>query len=127
MLGTAAAALIGLLFVATSLHLDEIMKNSVYRIRARNNSFYLLMLLLEATLIPIPQPMAILGAELIIPLEISSRSANVKAKRERRRGGGRIPPQGETWRWSQPVDATLASNLSAGISNPKILRGRSLS
>jgi modulator of FtsH protease len=65
MLGTAAAALIGLLFVATSLHLDEVVNNPIYRIRARNNSFYLLTLLVEATLILIPQPMVVLGAELI--------------------------------------------------------------
>ena len=31
----------------------------------------------------------------------------------------RLPPQ--------PVDATHALNLSAGVSNPKVLRGRSLS
>src|SRR5271155_886261 len=30
-------------------------------------------------------------------------------------------------RWSQPVDATLALNLSAGVSIPKALLGRSLS
>ena len=65
MLGTSAAALIGLLFVVTSLHLDEIVNNAVYRIRARNNTFYLFSMLVEATLILIPQPMAILGAELI--------------------------------------------------------------
>jgi hypothetical protein len=29
--------------------------------------------------------------------------------------------------WSQPVDATLALNLSAGVSIPKALLGRSLS
>ena len=29
--------------------------------------------------------------------------------------------------WSQPVDATLALDLSAGVSIPKALRGRSLS
>jgi hypothetical protein len=28
---------------------------------------------------------------------------------------------------AQPVDATQALNLSAGVSNPKVLRGRSLS
>jgi hypothetical protein len=31
------------------------------------------------------------------------------------------------WWWSQPVDATLALNLFAGVSIPKALRGRSLS
>ena len=65
MLGTAAAALIGLLFVVTSLHLDEIVNNPAYRIRARNNMFYLMVLVVEATLILIPQRMAVLGAELI--------------------------------------------------------------
>ena len=65
MLGTAAAALIGLLFVVMSLHLDEIANNAVYRIRARNNTFYLLVMVVEATLILIPQPMAVLGVELI--------------------------------------------------------------
>lgn len=64
MLGTAAAALIGLLFVATSLHLNEIVSNPVYLIRARNNLFYLFTMVVEATLILIPQPMAFLGAEL---------------------------------------------------------------
>jgi Fe-S oxidoreductase len=33
----------------------------------------------------------------------------------------------ENFRWSQPVDATLALNLSAGVSIPKALRVRSLS
>jgi len=66
MLGTAAAALIGLLFVATSLHLDEIVKNQIYRIRARNNMFYLWIMLVEATLVLIPQPMATLGVELMV-------------------------------------------------------------
>jgi hypothetical protein len=32
-----------------------------------------------------------------------------------------------TWLPAQPVDATQALNLSAGVSNPKVLRGRSLS
>lgn len=65
MLGTAAAALIGLFFVVMSLHLDEIANNPAYRIRARNNTFYLLVMVVEATLILIPQPMAVLGVELI--------------------------------------------------------------
>ena len=65
MLGTAAAVLIGLLFVVTSLHLDEIVNNPAYCIRARNNMFYLMALVVEATLILIPQLMAVLGAELI--------------------------------------------------------------
>ena len=31
------------------------------------------------------------------------------------------------WRWSQPIDATQALNLSAGVSNSSVLRGRSFS
>jgi hypothetical protein len=49
MLGTSSAALLGLLFVATSLHLDEIAKNSLYRLRALNNSYMLIFTLIEAT------------------------------------------------------------------------------
>src|SRR5712692_9759485 len=65
MLGTSSAALIGLLFVATSLHLDEIVNNPVFHTRAYNQTCYLLMLLLDAVVILTPQPMFILGAELI--------------------------------------------------------------
>src|SRR3981081_1789207 len=33
-----------------------------------------------------------------MPLDISSRSESVSANRERRRGAGRIPPYGDTWK-----------------------------
>ncbi|HZL29986.1 MAG TPA: hypothetical protein VFC54_02860 [Pseudolabrys sp.] len=66
MLGTSAAALIGLLFVVASLHLQEIMNNPVHRIRARNMTLHLLALLVEATLILMPQPLAALGIELAV-------------------------------------------------------------
>lgn len=65
MLGTSVTALIGLLFIVISLHLDEIVNNPVFRIRAHNNTIHLLTLVLEAVLILIPQPMLILGAELV--------------------------------------------------------------
>ena len=63
MLGTSAAALIGLLFVVMSIHLDDIVNNRVYRIRVRNNLFYLFVMVVEATLILIPQPAIALGIE----------------------------------------------------------------
>jgi len=66
MLGTSAAALIGLLFVVASLHLQEIMNNPVHRIRARNMTLHLLALLVEATLILTPQPLVALGIELAV-------------------------------------------------------------
>jgi hypothetical protein len=64
MLGTSSAALLGLLFVVTSLHLDEIIDNPGYRVRARSNSIFLIMMLVEAALILAPQPMELLGLEL---------------------------------------------------------------
>ena len=66
MLGTTAGALIGLLFVATSLHLDLIMSNPVYRLRARNNTLHLLIMLVQAGLLLTPQPVSLLGAELVV-------------------------------------------------------------
>jgi len=64
MLGTSSAALIGLLYVVTSLHLDEIVNNLGYRRHARCNSVYLIMTLVEAALILTPQPTWLLGVEL---------------------------------------------------------------
>jgi hypothetical protein len=65
MLGTSSAALIGLLYVVTSLHLDEIVNNPGYRRRARSNSFYLIVTLAEAASALTPQPLWALGAELV--------------------------------------------------------------
>ena len=62
MLGSSSAALIGLLFVATSLRLNEIANDPVYRVRAHRNSAYLIITLTEAILILTPQPTVILGA-----------------------------------------------------------------
>jgi hypothetical protein len=64
-MGSSSVALIGLLFIATSLHLDEIIDNPYFRGRAYNNTRYLLIIFVEAVLILFPQPMHILGAELI--------------------------------------------------------------
>jgi hypothetical protein len=66
MLGTSSAALLGLLFVVTSLHLDEIIENPVYRMRARSNSIFLVVTLVEAALVLTPQPVAQLGLELTV-------------------------------------------------------------
>jgi|SRR5665213_4133176 len=66
MLGTSSAALLGLLYVVTSLHLDEIVNNPVYRNRARSNSLYLIITLVEATFILAPQPTVVLGPELAV-------------------------------------------------------------
>ena len=57
MLGTSSAALIGLLFIATSIHLDEVVSNPGFRVRSYNQTLYLLTLFVEAIL---------LGAELMV-------------------------------------------------------------
>ena len=66
MLGTSAAALIGLFFIATSLHIGEVVSNPVFRIRAYNGTLYLLTLLIQAVFVLIPQPIHLLGIELCI-------------------------------------------------------------
>jgi predicted MFS family arabinose efflux permease len=64
-LGSSSAALIGLLFIATWLHLDEIVSNPVLRRRAYNNTRYLLIVFVEAVLLLLPQPIFMLSAELV--------------------------------------------------------------
>jgi hypothetical protein len=64
-LSTSSAALIGLLFIATSLRLEEIVSNPILRSRAFNHTRYLLTVFVEALLILVPQPKIILGIELI--------------------------------------------------------------
>lgn len=66
MLGTTAGALIGLLFVAMSLHLDLMVSNPIFRLRARNNTIHLLIMLVQAGLLLAPQPEALLGIELVL-------------------------------------------------------------
>jgi hypothetical protein len=62
MFGSSAAALIGLLFVAASLHLSEVVSNPGFRIRAYYTTLYLLTLLVEAVLVLTPQSLPLLGA-----------------------------------------------------------------
>ena len=64
-LSSSSAALIGLLFIATSLHLNEIANNPVLRRRAYYSTCYLLIAFVDAVLVLVPQPMFILGAELV--------------------------------------------------------------
>ena len=66
MLGTSSAALMGLLFVATSLHLEEIVNNPIFQLRALRNSIYLIVTLVEAACVLTPQSIVALGVELIV-------------------------------------------------------------
>jgi hypothetical protein len=66
MLGTSSAALIGLLYVVTSLHLEEIVNNPTSRRHARSNSLYLIITVVDAALVLTPQPGLFLGIELAL-------------------------------------------------------------
>lgn len=65
MLGTSTAALVGLLFVAASLHLAEIANEEIYRLRAQYTTLILLSTLLQGIAVLVPQPMRLLGFELV--------------------------------------------------------------
>jgi hypothetical protein len=91
MLGTSSAALIGLLFVAASLHLAEISNEEVYRLRADYTTLILVSTLLAGTAILMPQPMQVLGAELLavnfwglsFPLTLLSKALKIPGARGR--------------------------------------------
>jgi hypothetical protein len=91
MLGTSSAALIGLLFVATSLHLSEIANEEIYRLRAQYTTLILLSTLLVAIAILMPQPIQILGIELVainlwglsFPLTLLSKALKIPGARGR--------------------------------------------
>jgi len=71
MIGGSAGALVGLLFVVISLHLDRIAERDDANMRvtvegARNNTYHLLTVFIEAALILTPQPLVWAGAELVV-------------------------------------------------------------
>jgi len=70
-IGTSAGALVGLLFIVMSLHFAEIRERAGDNMRltiegGRNNTYHLLTVLVEAAMVLTPQPIAFLGAELIL-------------------------------------------------------------
>ena len=93
MLGTSSAALIGLLFVATSLHLAEIANEEIYRLRAQYTTLILLSTLVQSTAVLMPQSMRILGLELLainlwgLSFPVTLLSKAVKIPGARGRGG----------------------------------------
>jgi hypothetical protein len=66
MLGSSSAALIGLLFVAATLHIREIVENAMFKIRVQYSTLILMGTLVQAAAILTPQPMRILGLEILI-------------------------------------------------------------
>jgi hypothetical protein len=65
MLGGSSAALIGLLFVGATLHIREIVKNPMFKIRVQYSTLILIGTLIQAAAILTPQPARILGVELL--------------------------------------------------------------
>ena len=70
MIGSSAGALVGLLFIVVSLHFDRISELSDSNMRvtiqgARYNTLHLLTVLVEAVAVLLPQPLILLGAELV--------------------------------------------------------------
>ena len=66
MLGTSSAALIGLLFVASTLHVREIVSVEMFKVRVQNTMLVMVGTLIQATAILTPQPLRVLGVELLI-------------------------------------------------------------
>jgi len=64
MLGSSAAALTGLLFVAVSLQVKSIVKDPVLRVRASANTIMTVMLVINAAIILVPQSVVAIGIEL---------------------------------------------------------------
>jgi hypothetical protein len=70
MIGTSAGALVGLLFVVMSLHLDRVSELPDHNMRVtmegtRNNAYHLLTVLVEAAVLLAPQPLSFMAIELI--------------------------------------------------------------
>lgn len=95
-LASSSAALVGLLFIATSLHIKEISDNPILRRRTFNNTCYLLAVFVQSILFLFPQPIDVLGFEIIIvnavglwlPLRLAHSFVWNKSAFER--GGGSI-------------------------------------
>jgi hypothetical protein len=66
MLGTSSAALIGLLFVVTSIRIEDLAHNSAFKTRARNVTFHLLAMLVQSIAVLTPQAVNSLGMEVIV-------------------------------------------------------------
>jgi hypothetical protein len=119
MLGTSSAALIGLLFVATSLHLAEIANQEIYRLRAQYTTLLLFSTLLAATAVLMPQPLRILGIEclainlwgLSFPITLLAKAAKIPGARGR---GGFSVRRAEFFIFGYVVGLVGAGALAAG-------------
>ena len=61
MLGTSATALVGLLFVVLTIHLHAVKQDRDFNLRARNNTYHLLNVLVVSALALAPAPATLFG------------------------------------------------------------------
>lgn len=83
----AAAALAGLLFVAVSINLDNILKEAMLPPRAAETLAILVFILISSALALVPQDVELLGAEILIvavPLTAITAWSQVKFRRQHR-------------------------------------------
>ena len=119
MLGTSSAALIGLLFVATSLHLAEIANEEIYRLRAEYTLLILLSTLVQSAAVLMPQSMKILGLELLavnlwglsFPVTLLSKAVKIPGARGR---GGYSVRRGTIFIVGYAIGIVGASAVAAG-------------
>jgi hypothetical protein len=92
MVGGSLAALTGLLFVATSLHLAEISKTPHFRVRAFGNTFELVGQFINSALVLTPQPLMWLGIELAVFNVFLFLICQVRFQIVWAKAGGRVEP-----------------------------------
>ncbi|MGP7999581.1 MAG: hypothetical protein ACLPKI_20025 [Streptosporangiaceae bacterium] len=81
----AAAALAGLLFVAVSINLDNILKNTMLPARAAETLAILLFVMISSALALVPQDVELLGAEILViavPLTAITARSQLKFQRQ---------------------------------------------
>ncbi len=81
----AAAALVGLLFVAVSINLDKILKNAMLPARAAETLAILLFVVISSALALVPQDVELLGAEILViavPLTAITVRSQLKFQRQ---------------------------------------------
>jgi len=105
----ASAALAGLLFIATSVHIQAIAKIEGLRIRAAANTFLIMVLVAEAGFVLLPQHPAVLGAEICLSAALIL-AAFIWARRGLHRTGRRINRRG----WVQLL--LVAIGIAGGVS-----------
>jgi hypothetical protein len=92
MLGTSSAALIGLLFVASTIHVREIVSVEMFKVRVQNTMLVMMGTLIQAAAILTPQPLRLIGVEVLIlnlwglwfPLSLLTKAIKLSAAK---RGG----------------------------------------